>query len=147
MHLFFWFDVKLQFKTTLIVYNRLLDQKSPRGAVRTMSFEIVNIWSRLLKHNWWNFFVWENTCSIERFLWLYIQRKFISVRLYQSYVAQISAHACIWSAIMTHISSFGTAFSFSRSTEIDRIKITRRRSLNNMLIIIDFEGSSDPCEA
>ena len=125
----------------------LLDQKPPRGAVRAMFFGVANIWSRLLKHNWWNFFVWKNTCSIERFLWPYIQRKFIFVRLYQPYVAQILAHACIWPAIMTHIPSFGTASSFSRPTEIDRIEITRWRLLNNMLIIIDFEKSSDLYEA
>ena len=45
----------------------LLDQKPPRGAVWAMFFEIINIWSRLLKHNWWNFFVWKNTCPIKRF--------------------------------------------------------------------------------
>ena len=62
-------------------------------------------------------FVWKSLCSIKRFFWFYIQRKFTSVRLYQSYVAQISVHACIWSAIMTHISSFETAFLF-----LDRLR-------------------------
>ena len=85
---------------------------------------VANIWSRLLKHNWWAL-VWGTTCPIRRYLWPYIQRKFTSVRLYQPYVARISAHACVWSAIMTSISSLWTALPLSGQLEIDRTETIR----------------------
>ena len=69
--------------------------------------------------------VWENSYSFRRFFRLYIQRKFISVRLYQSCVARISAHACVWSAIMILISSLWIVFSLSEQLKIDRIKIIK----------------------
>ena len=70
-------------------------------------------------------FVWENSYPFRRFLRPYIQRKFISVRLYQSCVARISAHACVWSAIMIFISSLWIVFSLSEQLKIDRIEIIK----------------------
>ena len=69
--------------------------------------------------------VWKNSYPFRRFLRLYIQRKFTSVRLYQSCVARISVHACVWSAIMTFILSLWTAFSLSEQLKINRIKIIK----------------------
>ena len=69
---------------------------------------LANIWSRLMKHNWWDL-LYGRVCTHSDVFWPYIQRKFSSVRLYQSYVARISAHACVWSAIMTPILSLWTA--------------------------------------
>ena len=70
-------------------------------------------------------FVWKDLYSFRRFLRLYIQRKFISVRLYQPCVARISAHACVWSAIMIFISSLWIALPLSGQLEIDRTEIIR----------------------
>ena len=69
--------------------------------------------------------VWEGLYPFRRFFRLYIQRKFTSVRLYQSCVARISAHACVWSAIMTFISSLWIAFPLSEQLKIDRTEIIR----------------------
>ena len=69
--------------------------------------------------------VWENSYSFRRFLRFYIQRKFISVRLYQSCVARISAHTCVWSAIMIFILSLWIAFSLSEQLKIDRTEIIK----------------------
>ena len=69
--------------------------------------------------------VWENSYSFKRFLRFYIQRKFISVRLYQLCVAWISAHACVWSAIMISISSLWIAFPLSEQLKIDRTEIIK----------------------
>ena len=43
---------------------------------------LANIWSRLMNHNWW-ILVWKSLYLFRRFFWSYIQRKFISVRLFQ----------------------------------------------------------------
>ena len=69
--------------------------------------------------------VWEDSYSCRRFLRPYIQRKFISVRLYQPCVVRISAHACVWPAIMIFISSLWTASSLSEQLKIDRIEIIK----------------------
>ena len=69
--------------------------------------------------------VWKNSYLFKRFLRFYIQRKFISVRLYQSCVARISAHACVWSAIMIFISSLWIAFSLSEQLKMNRIEIIK----------------------
>ena len=69
--------------------------------------------------------VWKNLYLFRRFFRFYIQRKFTFVRLYQSCVARISAHACVWSAIMIFISSLWIVFSLSEQLKIDRIEIIK----------------------
>ena len=85
---------------------------------------LANIWSRLMKHNWWDL-LYGRVCTHSDVFWPYIQRKFSSVRLYQSYVARISAHACVWSASMISILSLWIALPLSEQLEIDRIEIIK----------------------
>ena len=89
--------------------------------------KIANIWSRLLKHNWWDSFVWKNSCSIRRFYFILYSTKIHFVRLYQSYIARISAHAYVWSAIIIFILSLWIVFSLSEQLKINRSEIIINR--------------------
>ena len=93
---------------------------------------LANIWSRLMKHNWWGLLYERIRIHTDVFFLFYIQRKFISVRLYQLYVVRISAHACVCSAIMIFISSLWIVFFFWTAEN----KSYRNHQIK--LIIIDF---------
>ena len=68
---------------------------------------VANIWSRLLKHNWWNPLYGRVRTHSNVFLALYSTKIHLctAISADQPYVARISAHGCVWPAIMTSISS------------------------------------------
>ena len=84
---------------------------------------------------------------IQTFFWFYIQRKFISVQLYQSYVARISIHACVWSAIMIFISSLWIVFFFlSEQLKIDRIEIIINWFRKKVVTSLKFKKNQNTIE-
>ena len=85
--------------------------------------KLANIWSRLLKHNWWDLLYEKIRIHSDVFFDLtFNENSFIRI--------WISAHACVWSAIMIFISSFEIARFSLLSAEINRIEIINQRFFN-----------------
>ena len=73
-------------------------------------------------------FVWKDLYSFRRFFLILYSTKIhfcTAISADQSYVVRISAHACVWSAIIIFISSLWIAFSLSEQLKINHIKIIK----------------------